>query len=134
MPLKKLCPALMGHYHAKSAVQGSEQEKADYALGTKRRVVQLVLQWSALHSELLKEDTMATALLEDLYVSVTDDVRNFPGLQEDKIKLEKLKDKVFHNESSDRSYQRKNRLLRQFSIGEDHLQKCQPIRGVDESK
>uniref|UniRef100_A0A8C4QSK6 Rap guanine nucleotide exchange factor 4b n=1 Tax=Eptatretus burgeri TaxID=7764 RepID=A0A8C4QSK6_EPTBU len=92
IPLKKLCPALMGQYPF-SAVQGSEQEKADYALGTKRRVVQLVLQWSALHSDLLKEDTMATAFLEDLYVSVTDDMRNFPGLKEDKTQLEKLKDK-----------------------------------------
>ncbi|CAM9537424.1 unnamed protein product [Lampetra fluviatilis] len=68
MPSSQLCPALMGQYPAlprkRTHTRGSEQEKADYSLSTKRRVVRLVLQWATVYAELLHEDVAATAFLE----------------------------------------------------------------------
>ncbi|XP_071667195.1 rap guanine nucleotide exchange factor 4 isoform X8 [Patagioenas fasciata] len=63
MPNSQLCPALMAHYHAQPS-QGTEQEKMDYALNNKRRVIRLVLQWAALYGDLLQEDEAAMAFLE----------------------------------------------------------------------
>uniref|UniRef100_A0A8C3UCZ0 Rap guanine nucleotide exchange factor 4 n=1 Tax=Catharus ustulatus TaxID=91951 RepID=A0A8C3UCZ0_CATUS len=57
MPNSQLCPALMPS-------QGTEQEKMDYALNNKRRVIRLVLQWAALYGDLLQEDEAAMAFLE----------------------------------------------------------------------
>lgn len=36
----------------------------DYALNNKRRVIRLVLQWAAVHGDLLQEDDVAMAFLE----------------------------------------------------------------------
>lgn len=52
-----------GTYHAQPS-QGTEQEKMDYALNNKRRVIRLVLQWAALYGDLLQEDEAAMAFLE----------------------------------------------------------------------
>ncbi|XP_078723006.1 rap guanine nucleotide exchange factor 4 isoform X1 [Lampetra fluviatilis] len=132
MPSSQLCPALMGQYHAESTrSQGSEQEKADYSLSTKRRVVRLVLQWATVYAELLHEDVAATAFLEEFHISVLDDARLHPSLKEDLTELEKLKARTLSNGIQNKSTPKK-RLLRQFSIGEERLQKCQPIRGTDE--
>uniref|UniRef100_A0A8C0VP53 Rap guanine nucleotide exchange factor 4 n=1 Tax=Cyanistes caeruleus TaxID=156563 RepID=A0A8C0VP53_CYACU len=49
MPNSQLCPALMPS-------QGTEQEKMDYALNNKRRVIRLVLQWAALYGDLLESN------------------------------------------------------------------------------
>uniref|UniRef100_A0A8C0FMD4 Rap guanine nucleotide exchange factor 4 n=1 Tax=Bubo bubo TaxID=30461 RepID=A0A8C0FMD4_BUBBB len=59
MPNSQLCPALMAQYPF-----GTEQEKMDYALNNKRRVIRLVLQWAALYGDLLQEDEAAMAFLE----------------------------------------------------------------------
>ncbi|KAF4796834.1 Rap guanine nucleotide exchange factor 3 [Turdus rufiventris] len=48
----------------KKPSQGTEQEKMDYALNNKRRVIRLVLQWAALYGDLLQEDEAAMAFLE----------------------------------------------------------------------
>lgn len=52
-----------GTYHAQPS-QGTEQEKMDYALNNKRRVVRLVLQWAAMYGDVLQEDDVAVAFLE----------------------------------------------------------------------
>lgn len=52
-----------GTYHAQPS-QGTEQEKMDYSLNNKRRVIRLVLQWAALYGDLLQEDEAAMAFLE----------------------------------------------------------------------
>ncbi|KAI4575067.1 hypothetical protein MJG53_002998 [Ovis ammon polii x Ovis aries] len=43
---------------------GTEQEKMDYALNNKRRVIRLVLQWAAMYGDILQEDDVAMAFLE----------------------------------------------------------------------
>ncbi|XP_029461658.1 rap guanine nucleotide exchange factor 4 [Rhinatrema bivittatum] len=129
MPNSQLCPALMAHYHAQPS-QGTEQEKMDYGLNNKRRVVRLVLQWSSLYGDLLQEDEVAMAFLEEFYVSVSDDTRMLPALKEQLPELEKTV-KKFSEEA--KAPQKKHKvLLRQFSTGDERLQKRQPIRSTDE--
>ncbi|GCB70784.1 hypothetical protein scyTo_0010851 [Scyliorhinus torazame] len=89
MPHSQLFPALMAHYHAE-ALQGTEQEKMDYALNNKRRVIRLVLHWANVHADLLQEEDATVAFLEEFYVSVSDDSRIIPGLKEQLPELEKL--------------------------------------------
>ncbi|XP_033880002.3 rap guanine nucleotide exchange factor 4 isoform X1 [Acipenser ruthenus] len=129
MPNSQLCSLLMAHYHAQPS-QGTEQEKMDYALNNKRRVIRLVLQWATVCGELLQEEEASVAFLEDFYMSVSDDSRMIPALKEQLPELEKT---VKHNSEEAKSSQKKHKvLLRQFSIGDERLQNRQPIRSNDE--
>ncbi|XP_038645330.1 rap guanine nucleotide exchange factor 4 isoform X4 [Scyliorhinus canicula] len=131
MPHSQLFPALMAHYHAE-ALQGTEQEKMEYALNNKRRVIRLVLHWANVHADLLQEEDATVAFLEEFYVSVSDDSRIIHGLKEQLPELEKLV-KQNSEEGNGKTSQKKHKvILRQFSIGEDRLQKRQPIRSLDE--
>ncbi|KPP73866.1 rap guanine nucleotide exchange factor 4-like [Scleropages formosus] len=123
-PCSKLCPVLMAQYpsmprplatYNARASQGSEQERLDFALNNKRRVVRLVLRWVSVHGAHLQEEEASLAFLEELYMSVSDDSRVIPALKEQLPEVEKQKV-----------------LLRQFSVGEERLQKQQPIRSSDE--
>uniref|UniRef100_A0A8B9D4P6 Rap guanine nucleotide exchange factor 4 n=1 Tax=Anser brachyrhynchus TaxID=132585 RepID=A0A8B9D4P6_9AVES len=117
MPNSQLCPALMAQYPSPS--QGTEQEKMDYALNNKRRVIRLVLQWAALYGDLLQEDEAALAFLEEFYVSVSDDTRMIAALKEQLPELEKI-------------VKQHKVLLQLFNTSDDRAQKRQPIRGSDE--
>uniref|UniRef100_UPI00398E7EAB rap guanine nucleotide exchange factor 4 n=1 Tax=Pristiophorus japonicus TaxID=55135 RepID=UPI00398E7EAB len=131
MQHSQLFPALMAHYHAEAS-QGTEQEKMDYALNNKRRVIRLVLQWTNVYADLLQEEETAVAFLEEFYVSVSDDSRMIPALKEQLPELEKLV-KQNSEEGNGKTSQKKHKvILRQFSVGEDRLQKRQPIRSMDE--
>uniref|UniRef100_A0AAR2J464 Rap guanine nucleotide exchange factor (GEF) 4 n=1 Tax=Pygocentrus nattereri TaxID=42514 RepID=A0AAR2J464_PYGNA len=57
MPNSQLCPALL-------ASQGSEQERMDYAVASKRRVLSLALRWANLQAHHLLEDDTALSFLE----------------------------------------------------------------------
>uniref|UniRef100_A0A3Q2XV59 Rap guanine nucleotide exchange factor 4 n=1 Tax=Hippocampus comes TaxID=109280 RepID=A0A3Q2XV59_HIPCM len=57
MPNIQLCPVLM-------ASPGSEQEKLDYALNNKRRVIRLVVRWATLHGDQLQEEDTSVVFLE----------------------------------------------------------------------
>uniref|UniRef100_A0A8C3KK17 Rap guanine nucleotide exchange factor 4 n=1 Tax=Calidris pygmaea TaxID=425635 RepID=A0A8C3KK17_9CHAR len=129
MPNSQLCPALMAHYHAQPS-QGTEQEKMDYALNNKRRVIRLVLQWAALYGDLLQEDEAAMAFLEEFYVSVSDDTRMIAALKEQLPELEKIVKQI---SEEPKAAQKKHKVLLQlFNTGDDRAQKRQPIRGSDE--
>ncbi|XP_015723984.1 rap guanine nucleotide exchange factor 4 isoform X2 [Coturnix japonica] len=129
MPNSQLCPALMAHYHAQPS-QGTEQEKMDYALNNKRRVIRLVLQWAALYGDLLQEDEAAMAFLEEFYVSVSDDTRMIAALKEQLPELEKIVKQVAEEPKGP---QKKHKVLLQlFNTSDDRAQKRQPIRGSDE--
>ncbi|CAI9534658.1 unnamed protein product [Staurois parvus] len=88
MPNCQLCPVLMSHYHAQPS-QGTEQEKMDYAINNKRRVIRLVQLWASLYGDLLREDEVAMAFLEEFYVSVSDDTRTIAILKEQLPELER---------------------------------------------
>ncbi|XP_041940145.1 rap guanine nucleotide exchange factor 4 isoform X2 [Alosa sapidissima] len=129
LPNGQLCPLLMAHYHAQAS-QGSEQEKLDFALNNKRRVVRLALQWATFHADQLQEEEASLAFLEELYIAVSDDGRLFPALHEQLPVLEKM---VKNNSDDSRSSQKKHKvLLRQFSMGDEKHQKRQPIKSNDE--
>uniref|UniRef100_A0A8C8ALI1 Rap guanine nucleotide exchange factor 4 n=2 Tax=Otus sunia TaxID=257818 RepID=A0A8C8ALI1_9STRI len=128
MPNSQLCPALMAQYPFPS--QGTEQEKMDYALNNKRRVIRLVLQWTALYGDLLQEDEAAMAFLEEFYVSVSDDTRMIAALKEQLPELEKVVKQV---SEEPKAPQKKHKVLLQlFNTSDDRAQKRQPIRGSDE--
>ncbi|KFR10257.1 Rap guanine nucleotide exchange factor 4, partial [Opisthocomus hoazin] len=128
MPNSQLCPALMAQYPFPS--QGTEQEKMDYALNNKRRVIRLVLQWAALYGDLLQEDEAAMAFLEEFYVSVSDDTRMIAALKEQLPELEKIVKQV---SEEPKALQKKHKVLLQlFNTSDDRAQKRQPIRGSDE--
>ncbi|XP_053554426.1 rap guanine nucleotide exchange factor 4-like [Bombina bombina] len=129
MPNCQLCPSLMSHYHAQPS-QGTEQEKMDYALNNKRRVIRLVHLWAAVYGDVLREDEVAMAFLEEFYASVSDDTRTIVALKEQLPELERT---VKQLSEDAKGQQRKHKvLLRQFSTGDERLQKRQPIRSTDE--
>uniref|UniRef100_A0AAQ4Q9J3 Rap guanine nucleotide exchange factor 4 n=1 Tax=Gasterosteus aculeatus aculeatus TaxID=481459 RepID=A0AAQ4Q9J3_GASAC len=106
IPNGQLCPVLM-------ALQGSEQEKRDYTLNNKRRVIRLVMQWAAVHRDHLQEEDTSVAFLEEFVTAVSNDVKALPALGDQLTELERM-------------------LLRQFSMGDEKLQKRQPIKSNDE--
>uniref|UniRef100_A0A6Q2XJR8 Rap guanine nucleotide exchange factor 4 n=1 Tax=Esox lucius TaxID=8010 RepID=A0A6Q2XJR8_ESOLU len=103
IPNSQLCPVLM-------ASQGSEQERLDYALNNKRRVIRMVLRWAGVHGDQLQEEDVSLAFLE-----VSGRVSN---CRKKHICLAVL-------------FQHKV-LLRQFSMGDEKLQKRVPIKSHDE--
>ncbi|KAM3607993.1 uncharacterized protein V6R79_017323 [Siganus canaliculatus] len=129
IPNSQLCPVLMAHYHAQAS-QGSEQEKLDYTLNNKRRVIRLVMQWAAVHGDRLQEEDVSMAFIEEFLSAVSSDAKLIPCLRDQLSNLEKC---VKQNTEEARVSQRKHKvLLRQFSMGDDKLQKRQPIKSNDE--
>ncbi|EPY77733.1 rap guanine nucleotide exchange factor 4 [Camelus ferus] len=110
--------------------QGTEQEKMDYALNNKRRVIRLVLQWAAMYGDVLQEDDVAMAFLEEFYVSVSDDARMIATLKEQLPELEKIVKQI--SEDAKTPQKKHKVLLQQFNTGDERAQKRQPIRGSDE--
>uniref|UniRef100_A0A3B1J874 Rap guanine nucleotide exchange factor 4 n=1 Tax=Astyanax mexicanus TaxID=7994 RepID=A0A3B1J874_ASTMX len=129
IPNTQLCPLLLAHYHA-HASQGSDQERLDYALNNKRRVIRLVLQWAAINTDHLQEEESSLAFLQEFYMAVSEDARLIPALKEQLPELEKI---LKHNSEDGKPSQKKHKvLLRQFSMGDEKLQKRQPIKSTDE--
>ncbi|XP_066136227.1 rap guanine nucleotide exchange factor 4 isoform X3 [Saccopteryx bilineata] len=129
MPNTQLCPALVAHYHAQPS-QGTEQEKMDYSFNNKRRVIRLVLQWAAMYGDILQEDDVALAFLEEFYVSVSDDARMIAALKEQLPELEKIVKQI--SEDAKNPQKKHKVLLQQFNTGDEKAQRRQPIRGSDE--
>ncbi|XP_032386921.1 rap guanine nucleotide exchange factor 4 isoform X1 [Etheostoma spectabile] len=127
MPNSQLCPLLMAHYHATSP-PGSEQERLEYALNSKRRALILALRWAKTHTYLLQEDPAVISFLEELYGSLSNDSRVLRALKDFVPDLEKVV--KLHSEEA-KSIKKKT-LIRQFSNGEERLQKKQPIRNHDD--
>eukprot|EP00064_Thunnus_orientalis_P000255 superscaffoldBa00000013_g255 len=120
IPNTQLCPAS----------QGSAQEKLDYTLNNKRRVIRLVMQWAAVHGDHLQEEDVSVAFLEEFLMAVSNDAKAIPPLRDQLTELERI---VKRNAEDARSSQKKHKvLLRQFSMGDEKLQKRQPIKSNDE--
>ncbi|KAG5261559.1 hypothetical protein AALO_G00285660 [Alosa alosa] len=128
MPISQLCPALIAQYpklyhlcpvctyHAQSS-QGSEQERLDYAVGSKRRVLSLALRWTNMLAHNLLEEDTALSFLEELFGFVANDARVLRPLKDLHTDLEKI---VKSYTDDARSAQKKHKvLLRQFSSGEE---------------
>ncbi|XP_022531093.2 rap guanine nucleotide exchange factor 4-like isoform X2 [Astyanax mexicanus] len=129
MPNSQLCPALLAHYHSQAS-QGSEQERMEYAVASKRRVLSLALRWASLQAHHLLEDDTSLSFLEELYGFVSNDVRVLRPLKELVPELEKI---IRQYPDDARTSQKKHKvLLRQFSSGEERLAKKQPMRSFDD--
>uniref|UniRef100_A0A8C5GTV4 Rap guanine nucleotide exchange factor (GEF) 4 n=1 Tax=Gouania willdenowi TaxID=441366 RepID=A0A8C5GTV4_GOUWI len=87
IPNSQLCPVLI--YHAE-ALQGSEQEKKDYTLNNKRRVIHLVMQWAAVHGESLQHEEVSLDFLEEFLSDVSDDAKALPALSDQLSELERI--------------------------------------------
>ncbi|XP_075339771.1 rap guanine nucleotide exchange factor 4-like isoform X1 [Odontesthes bonariensis] len=127
MPNSQLCPLLMAHYHTASP-PGSEQDRLEHTLNSKRRILILALRWANTHTYLLQEEPAAVSFLEELYGSVANDSRMLRGLKDLVPDLEKAV--KLHSEEAKST--KKKTLIRQFSNGEERLQKKQPIRNQDD--
>ncbi|XP_028292486.1 rap guanine nucleotide exchange factor 4 isoform X2 [Gouania willdenowi] len=129
IPNSQLCPVLMSHYHAE-ALQGSEQEKKDYTLNNKRRVIHLVMQWAAVHGESLQHEEVSLDFLEEFLSDVSDDAKALPALSDQLSELERI---VRTNIEDARSSHKKPKvLLQQFCMGTEKPHNRQPIRSNDE--
>ncbi|XP_036447598.1 rap guanine nucleotide exchange factor 3 isoform X2 [Colossoma macropomum] len=126
MPSAQLCPALQHHYHAEPS-EGSELEKAAYALNTKQKIVKLVGQWVALCSPLLKEDPVALQFLEKLREEVMSDSRLSNMLKEQL--RDRRKNRVLENGCQ--TLTKPNQKFDWFTAYEEPLGKCQSIRAQD---
>uniref|UniRef100_A0A3B3Z678 Uncharacterized protein n=1 Tax=Periophthalmus magnuspinnatus TaxID=409849 RepID=A0A3B3Z678_9GOBI len=125
IPNTQLCPVLLHcTYHAQAS-QGSEQEKLDYTLNNKRRVIRLVIQWASLHGDYLLEDHVSVMFMEEFLLAVSEEAKVIPALRDQLTELERcVKQKL--------TPKKHKVLLRQFSTGEDKPQKREPIRSTDE--
>uniref|UniRef100_A0A8C7LHY8 Rap guanine nucleotide exchange factor 4b n=1 Tax=Oncorhynchus kisutch TaxID=8019 RepID=A0A8C7LHY8_ONCKI len=132
MPNSQFCQLLMlcyifnpvCTYHA-VAPPGSEQERLEYAVTSKRRVLNLALRWAAVHAHHLQEEQAALTFLEELYGSVSSDSRILRALKDFVPDLEKVV--KLHIDMKSQKV-----LLREFSNGDERLAKKQPIRNCDE--
>uniref|UniRef100_A0A8C8E3G3 Rap guanine nucleotide exchange factor 4a n=1 Tax=Oryzias sinensis TaxID=183150 RepID=A0A8C8E3G3_9TELE len=118
VPNSQLCPLLRAHYHAQAS-QGSEQEKLDYALNNKRRVICMIMKWATVHDDQLQQEDVA--FLQEFLISASNDATWLPALGDQLTELERAVKRWYHKV-----------FLRQFSLGEEKPQKRQPIRGSDE--
>uniref|UniRef100_A0A8C7ZT54 Rap guanine nucleotide exchange factor 4 n=1 Tax=Oryzias sinensis TaxID=183150 RepID=A0A8C7ZT54_9TELE len=116
MPNSQLCPLLMAQYPfcLLNYYLDIPYILLEYALNCKRRVLILALRWANAHTYLLQEEPAAISFLEELYGSVSNDSRILRGLKDLAVDLEK------------------KTLIRQFSNGEERLQKKQPIKNQDD--
>ncbi|KAK5920811.1 hypothetical protein CgunFtcFv8_024578 [Champsocephalus gunnari] len=129
IPNTQLCPVLSAHYPF-FALQGSDQEKLDYTLNNKRRVIRLVMQWAAVHGDQLQQEDVPVAFLEEFLVAVSNDAESIPALRDQLAELERRLKR--HTEDASVSQKKHKVLLRQFSMGDEKLQKRQPIKSIDE--
>ncbi|XP_029578668.1 rap guanine nucleotide exchange factor 3 isoform X4 [Salmo trutta] len=126
MPSSQLCPALQHHYHAEPS-EGSDLEKAAYALNTKQKIVKLICQWVAVFGQLLKDDPIAVDFLERLGEEVAGDSRLSSMLREQL--RDRRRTRVLENELG--SLTRLNHQFDWFSSCEEPVGKCLPIRSKD---
>ncbi|KAK7153658.1 hypothetical protein R3I94_007143 [Phoxinus phoxinus] len=102
----------------------------DYTLNNKRRVIRLVLQWAAINTDHLQGEDGSYNFLQEFCEAVCEDSRLIPALKDQLPELEKI---IKQSSEDGRPSQKKHKvLLRQFSPGNDRLQKRQPIKSTDE--
>uniref|UniRef100_A0A4W5RJD4 Rap guanine nucleotide exchange factor 4 n=1 Tax=Hucho hucho TaxID=62062 RepID=A0A4W5RJD4_9TELE len=120
MPNSQFCQLLMAQYPFSLS---DSQERLEYAVTCKRRVLNLVLRWAAVHTYHLQEEPAALLFLEELYGSVS-------SVSNDSRILRALKDFVPDLEKVVKLQYQK--VLTQFSDGDERLVKTQPIRNCDD--
>uniref|UniRef100_A0A673ZSB3 Rap guanine nucleotide exchange factor 4b n=1 Tax=Salmo trutta TaxID=8032 RepID=A0A673ZSB3_SALTR len=127
MPNSQFCQLLMAQYPFSPS---HSQERLEYAVTCKRRVLNLALRWAAVHTHHLQEEPAALIFLEELYgsvSSVSNDSRILRALKDFVPDLEKVV--KLHSEEAK---VKKQKVLTQFSNRDEKLVKTQPIRNCDD--
>uniref|UniRef100_A0A8C7KZW2 Rap guanine nucleotide exchange factor 4 n=1 Tax=Oncorhynchus kisutch TaxID=8019 RepID=A0A8C7KZW2_ONCKI len=122
MPNSLFCQLLMAQYPfslSPPLLSDPTQERLEYAVTCKRRVLNLALRWAAVHTHHLQEEPAALIFLEELYGSVSNDSRILRALKDFVPDLEKVVKLQY-------------KVLTQFSNGDEKLVKTQPIRNYDD--
>uniref|UniRef100_A0A8C7NWQ0 Rap guanine nucleotide exchange factor 4 n=1 Tax=Oncorhynchus mykiss TaxID=8022 RepID=A0A8C7NWQ0_ONCMY len=133
MPNSQFCQLLMAQYPFSLS---HSQERLEYAVTCKRRVLNLALRWAAVHTHHLQEEPAALIFLEELYGSVSNDSRILRALKDFVPDLEKVVKlqyvKLTSNLHGDLNPIILKKVLTQFSNGDEKLVKTQPIRNCDD--
>ncbi|KAG8573256.1 hypothetical protein GDO81_012336 [Engystomops pustulosus] len=130
MTTDDLCQALLRHYCAKKY-----DGKADspVALCTKRKVLLLASQWTALYKDWLHDDEHSKLFLKTLYRYVLDDVYEYPILEKELKEFQKVLRIHRRHTVDEYSPHRKNRaLFHQFSLKENWLQHRGNVNEIEE--
>ncbi|KAA0707277.1 Rap guanine nucleotide exchange factor 3 [Triplophysa tibetana] len=126
MPCSQLCAALQHHYQAEPS-EGTDLEKAAYALNTKQKIVKLVCQWVALYGLLLRDDPVASEFLEKFREGVMADSRLSSILKEQL--RDRRKNKI--TENGCQTLTKLNQKFDWFSAYEEAAGKLRSIRAQD---
>ncbi|XP_048347556.1 rap guanine nucleotide exchange factor 3 isoform X1 [Sphaerodactylus townsendi] len=81
MPTPQLCRILLEHFHSEPS-DGTEHDKAAYALNKRRKILWLVNQWLMLYGRLLQAESSALAFLQSLSERAAQDTRLGPILKD----------------------------------------------------
>ncbi|XP_069585905.1 rap guanine nucleotide exchange factor 5 [Ranitomeya imitator] len=120
MTTDDLCQALLRHYCAKKYDGKADRPEA---LCTKRKVLLLASQWTALYKDWLHDDEHSKLFLKTLYRYVLDDVYEYPMLEKELKEFQKVLRIHRRHTVDEYSPHRKNRaLFHQFSLKENWLQ------------
>ncbi|XP_056589081.1 rap guanine nucleotide exchange factor 3 isoform X1 [Triplophysa dalaica] len=126
MPCSQLCAALQHHYQAEPS-EGTDLEKAAYALNTKQKIVKLVCQWVALYGLLLRDDPVGSEFLEKFREGVMADSRLSNMLKEQLRDRRKIK----ITENGCQTLTKLNQKFDWFSKYEEPAGKLRSIRAQD---
>eukprot|EP00079_Xenopus_tropicalis_P026944 XP_012821038.1 PREDICTED: rap guanine nucleotide exchange factor 5 isoform X2 [Xenopus tropicalis] len=120
MTTDDLCKALLRHY---CAAKYEGKAESPEALCTKRKVLLLASQWTALYKDWLHEDEHSKLFLKTLYRYVLDDVYEYPILEKELKEFQKVLRIHRRHTVDEYSPHRKNKaLFHQFSLKENWLQ------------
>ncbi|MEE6466358.1 hypothetical protein FKM82_006922 [Ascaphus truei] len=130
MTTDDFCQALLRHYCAKKYDGKAESPEA---LGTKRKVLLLASQWTALYKDWLHEDEHSKLFLKTLYRYVLDDVYEYPMLEKELKEFQKVLRIHRRHTVDEYSPHRKNKaLFHQFSLKENWLQHRGTVNETEE--
>ncbi|XP_053570113.1 rap guanine nucleotide exchange factor 5 [Bombina bombina] len=120
MTTDDLCQALLRHYCAKKYDGKVESPEA---VRTKRKVLLLASQWTALYKNWLHDDEHSKLFLKTLYRYVLDDVYEYPMLEKELKQFQKVLRIHRRHTVDEYSPHKKNKaFFHQFSLKENWLQ------------
>uniref|UniRef100_A0A8C5WH99 Rap guanine nucleotide exchange factor 5 n=1 Tax=Leptobrachium leishanense TaxID=445787 RepID=A0A8C5WH99_9ANUR len=130
MTTDDLCQALLRHYCAKKYDGKVESPEA---LCTKRKVLLLASQWTALYKDWLQDDEHSKLFLKTLYRYVLDDVYEYPMLEKELKEFQKVLRIHRRHTVDEYSPHKKNKtLFHQFSLKENWLQHRGNVNEIEE--
>ncbi|KAM4689530.1 rap guanine nucleotide exchange factor 5 [Discoglossus pictus] len=130
MTTDDLCQALLRHYCAKKYDGKAESPEA---VCTKRKVLLLASQWTALYKNWLHDDEHSKLFLKTLYRYVLDDVYEYPMLEKELKQFQKVLRIHRRHTVDEYSPHRKNKaIFHQFSLKENWLQHRGTVNETEE--